>query len=231
METLRELLRWTHMVGGISALLLFWVPALSPKGGTLHRRAGRAYLWAMWLVVVTGLPLAALFFLRGQWFFGAFLAYLAVITGAALWSGIEVFKHKRSAAGFRTPQHAALGWTNAAAAVAILVMGLFGPVPEQVRVLFVAFSVIGFSGAWTTWRFFRAPPSDPRYWWYFHLGNLIGTGIAAHTAFAAFGARRLFPELGLDGWGLLPWLAPTVVGLAATAWANAFYQRKFAVAR
>jgi len=231
METLREALRWVHMVGGIAALILFWIPALTTKGGPVHRQAGRAYLWAMWTVVATGIPLAGLFFQRGQWFFAAFLGYLAVITGAALWSGIEVFKHKRSAAGFRTPQHAALGWLNAAAAVAILAMGWFGPVPDEVRLLFIAFSAIGFSGAWSTWRFFRSPPTDPRYWWYFHLGNLIGTGIAAHTAFAAFGARHLFPELDLGSWGLVPWLAPTVIGLAATAWANAHYQRRFGAAR
>jgi len=227
-ETLREVLRSVHMVGGIGALLLFWIPALSTKGGALHRRAGRAYLWAMWSVVVTGIPLAAMFFIRGQWFFGAFLSYLAVITGSALWSGIEVFKHKRSAAGFRTPMHAALGWANALAALAILALGLSRPVEEGVRVLFAAFSLIGFLGAWGTWKFFRNPPTDPRYWWHFHLGSLIGTGIAAHTAFAAFGARHLFPELGLDRWGLVPWLAPTVLGLAAIAWADAHYRRRFA---
>jgi hypothetical protein len=229
METTRELLRWTHLVAGILALSLFWVPALTTKGGTIHRRAGRAYLWAMWSVLGTGLPLALLFFMRGQWFFGSFLAYLAIITGTGLWAGTAVLGIKaQGAAAFRTPAHAATGVLNLLAALAILAMGLYGPVAEQVRPLFVAFSAIGLFAAWESWRFFRAPPGDRRWWWYEHLGNMIGTGIAAHTAFAAFGARALFPEWELDGWGLLPWLAPTVIGLAAASWANAHYRRRFA---
>lgn len=227
MEAWREGLRWVHLVAGISALLLFWVPALSAKGGPLHRRAGRAYLWAMWAVVATGVPLAALFFLRGQPFSGAFLSYLAVITASGLWSGIAVFRHKAGAASFRTPAHATVGVVNLVAACAILAMGLFGPIEPGSRGLFVGFSVIGFLGAHGTWRFFRSPPDDRRYWWYFHLGNMIGTGIAAHTAFAVFGARRLFPELDLGSWGLVPWLGPTVLGLFAIAWANAHYRRRF----
>ncbi len=227
MESMREVLRWGHMVGGVSALLLFWIPALSAKGGKLHRTAGKAYLWAMWAVVCTGTVLAGMFFMRGQWFFGAFLSYLAVITGSGLWSGIMVFRHKASAVSFRTPGHAAIGVLNGVAAVAILALGVFGPNEQGSRALFIGFSVIGFLGAHGTWTFFRNPPDDRRYWWYFHLGNMIGTGIAAHTAFAVFGVRRLFPELELGSWGLVPWLAPTVVGLAAMAWANAHYRRRF----
>lgn len=230
MEAFREVLRWVHLAAGITALVLFWIPAVAPKGGPLHRRVGLVYVWAMWGVLATGLPLALMFFMRGQWFFGGFLAYLAIITGTGLWAARAVLRHKADAASFRTPAHAATGVANLLAALGVLALALFAPMWDEVRPLFFAFSIIGLFAAWETWRFFRAPPTDRRWWWYEHLGNMIGTGIAGHTAFAAFGARALFPELGLDGWGLIPWLGPTVVGVTATAWLNAHYRRRFGAA-
>ena len=75
--------------------------------------------------------------------------------------------------------------------------------------LFTLFPIVGFAAAWSTWQFFRHPPADRRWWWYEHFGGMIASGIAAHTAFGAFGIRRLFPELQLGPWGLMPWIAPS----------------------
>ena len=55
---------------------------------------------------------------------------------------------------------------------------------------------------------------------------MIGSGIAAHVAFLAFGSRQLFPELPLNGLGVLPWITPVVVGVVATFWLNRHYRSK-----
>jgi hypothetical protein len=38
------------------------------------------------------------------------------------------------------------------------------------------------------------------------------TGIAAHTAFLAFGAQSMFSHLYGSYWSIVPWVAPTVIG-------------------
>lgn len=228
MSFLYDALRMTHIVAGAVALVLFWVPALTRKGGRVHRRAGRVYLWAMGIVVATALPLSVVFVARGQWVTGTFLGYLGVITFSALWSGRQVLNFKAGAAAFRTPAHAAVGVANAIAAIAILTLAWTATPAGFVRILFTAFSIIGFSIAWGTFRFFRRPPTDRRWWWYEHLGGMIGSGIAAHTAFGAFGARRVFPELQLGAWSLVPWIAPSIVGALAIVLLTRYYRRRFA---
>ena len=56
-------------------------------------------------------------------------------------------------------------------------------------------------------------PSERMWWYYAHLGNMIGAGIAFHTAFMVFGANR-FVSMDLPGfWQLVPWVLPTAIGL------------------
>jgi hypothetical protein len=210
-----EAVRISHLVAGAIALILFWVPALTRKGGVVHRRAGRWYVRAMGVVVVTAIPLSIRFLVGGDWFVGVFLGYLAVITFSALWGGRQVLNYKRDAAAFRTPMHAAVGVLNLVAAITVLVLAWTVAPAGFARILFTIFSIIGFSAAFETWQFFRRPPDQPRWWWFQHFGGMIGSGIAAHTAFGAFGVRRLLPEWQLGALGLLPWIAPSIVGTIA----------------
>lgn len=228
MSVLYELARYLHLLAGVAALILFWVPALTRKGGPVHRRAGRYYVWAMSVVVATALPLSVVYLFRGDWEVGVFLAYLAVITFSALWSGRRVLNYKASAESFRTPFHAAVGVLNAVTALAVLTIAWTLAPAGFPRILFTAFSVIGFLAAFDTLKFFRHTPTDRRWWWYEHLGGMIGSGIAAHTAFGAFGMRRLFPEWQLGAWGLVPWIAPSIIGTIAIVWLTRHYRRKFA---
>lgn len=228
MGWLYDAVRYLHLVAGACALVLFWIPALTRKGGVTHRRAGRIYVWAMSVVVATAVPLSIAFFIRGDWQVGTFLSYLGVITFSALWSGRRVLDVKASAAAFRTPFLAAVGVLNFVSALAVLALAWTLASESFTRILFTAFSIVGLSAAWDTLKFFRQPPTDRRWWWYEHFGGMIGSGIAAHTAFGAFGMRRLFPELELGPWGLLPWIAPSVVGTIAIVWLTRHYRRKFA---
>jgi hypothetical protein len=227
MTLLYDGIRLLHVLAGVLALALFWVPALTRKGGRTHRAAGRVYVRAMSVVVATGVPLSLAFALRGEWVVGTFLGYLSVITFTALWSGRRVLDYKPDAAAFRTRGHAALGVLNVLAAVAVLALAWTAAPAGFIRVLFTAFSIIGFAAAWETVRFFRRPPIDRRWWWYEHFGGMIGSGIAAHTAFGVFGVRQLFPELQLGPWGLVPWLAPSIVGTIAIVLLNRHYRRRF----
>jgi hypothetical protein len=50
---------------------------------------------------------------------------------------------------------------------------------------------------------------------------MIGSGIAAPTAFGAFGVRQIFPDLLSGPLGLVPWISPSVLGLSANRPADA----------
>jgi hypothetical protein len=223
MNWLLEFTLIAHVVGGTVGLLAFWVPALTRKGGPVHRKAGRVYVKGMALVVITGIPLAAVSYVRGDWVTGTFLGYLVVITGTALHSGMRALKSKAGPASFITPFHRFLAWLNLCAGLAVLILGLV----TQIW-LFAGFSLIGLLAGLGMLAFIRKPPTDPRYWFYEHFGGMIGTGIAAHVAFLNVGARRLIPGYSLGDWGMLAWFVPVVVGVMATNRLQAHYRRKFA---
>ncbi len=44
---------------------------------------------------------------------------------------------------------------------------------------------------------------------------MIVSGIAAYTAFFAFGARNYMASLLSDDWQILPWVLPTILGVIA----------------
>jgi hypothetical protein len=69
---------------------------------------------------------------------------------------------------------------------------------------------------------FVRKPKEKMFWWYTHLGNFIGSYIAAWTAFSVVTLPRL---LGNHVW---LWLWPTAVGIPAIVLTTAYYKRKFA---
>lgn len=216
-----------HVVAGISGLFAFWIPALSKKGGRLHRAAGKFFLLAMLLVTGTGIPLAAFLFTRGQWVPAVFLMYLAILLAtstASAWGALKL-KHQ--------PERY-YGRAYLATACLLLLSGLF------VSALGIAYGVMlltifGVIGPLATIDMFKRYRSTlrPSNWWLLeHFGGMIGGGIATHVAFGAFGLRRLWPEYAaLDGWvGLLPWILPVVAGVAASIWLERKYTRAVPVA-
>ena len=62
MANLFQWLRWLHVAAGGLALILFWIPAIAPKGGRTHIRAGWFYAACMSVVVVTALAMSGLAF-------------------------------------------------------------------------------------------------------------------------------------------------------------------------
>jgi uncharacterized membrane protein len=85
----------------------------------------------------------------------------------------------------------------------------------------IVFGFIGMrAAAAEMWKFVRKP-SEKMFWWYTHLGNMIGSYIAAWTAFSVVTLSRIF---GNHMW---LWLWPTAVGVPAIVLTTAYYKRKF----
>ena len=87
------------------------------------------------------------------------------------------------------------------------------PIVGSVGLLFlmVGISMVGFATVATNLRFMLRVAPGPQDWLKEHLKGLVGAGISVYTAFLAFGAVRLMPELALNP-GL--WAVPLVTGMA-----------------
>ena len=242
MRAVHDSLVWFHIACGFVALISFWVPALTEKGGTAHRRIGWVYVAAMLCVVITAIALAALLFvaplavrdfskarpeevadgvarLRGV---ALFFTALSLLTFTGGWHGLRVLRDKRNSAAMRTPFNVTLHLLNVLIALQLWIFCIRDGEP-----LYGIFGTLcllsGMSDLWNL----RRPSDDPRYWLYEHLSSMIGTGIAAHTAFLAFGAVRLVPTIYSLSPALyvIPWVAPTGIGVMAITWIQRHYRK------
>ncbi len=209
-----------HLACGLAALPLFWIPAVVRKGSRVHRAAGKLFLLAMLVVIVTGVPLAFRFLAEGRWVFAVFLLYIAVITAMSAGTAWFALRLKRSPARYFGKVYAATAVFMFLSGATVIALGWH----FQVWLLFF-FGVIGPFLGFRMLRKFRATEHDTNWWLHEHLGGMIGGGIATHVAFGAFGLRRLWPAYAtIDGIaGMLPWLLPVVIGFAASAWLERRY--------
>ena len=90
--------------------------------------------------------------------------------------------------------------------------------------LFAAFSVIGLVNGVGQLRYWLRPPTHPMHWWFEHMGQMLGSCIAATTAFLVVNANRL----GADTFSIIIWLAPAAIGGPGILIWSAYYRRKFA---
>jgi len=211
-----------HIAGGATALGSMFIPMVVRKGATVHRRAGWVFVSGMTIVSVTALILAGARFVtdptpQGR-SGGAFLFYVAVLTGAGVSAGMRVLRTKRRTAPHRSTWDLglpALLLTSAAAIAA------YGAITGQA--LFMAFSVIGLISGTAQLIYWLRAPQHPMHWWFEHMGNMLGSCIAATTAFLVINAGRL----GLETFSIVGWLAPSVLGAPAIVIWTTYYRRRF----
>lgn len=94
MNILSNTLIYLHIIAGVVSLVLFWLPAISRKGGIKHKQIGRYYVNAMWVVVITAALLSAQNWLNGQTVLAIFLGFLALLTANPLWHATAVLQEK-----------------------------------------------------------------------------------------------------------------------------------------
>ena len=210
MEIVLKALLATHVVAGFSSLVLFWIPALARKGGRLHNTVGRWYVRCMWVVLITAILLSIKNLYVGQLTTAAFLGFLAVLTAKPLWFGVAILRHKRDFPTSARRRLLQLNGLLVATGLLLLAYGLWVGLGAG-GVLFVIFGALGLSNIvplrqlWhqTFW---------VRPWIIEHLSGMIVSGIAAHTAFFAFGGQQLFADWLSGYWMVIPWVAPTIIG-------------------
>ena len=240
MDLFSEVARFVHIAFGGIGLLAFWIPVFARKGAVNHVRYGRVFVWSAYVVLAAaGLSLATriVALIRSGtgpaeepllFAFIVFLGYLTFVTFVIVRHGMQVLKHKRDPASLRTLLNRTLASGAIAASVALVAYALVFSPPN--RVVLYALSPIGFFNGIGILTYLRNAAATPRDWMVAHLGAMLGAGIAFHTAFAVFGASRLF-DIGLTGGiAVIPWVAPTIIGIPAIALWSRHYQLKFGAA-
>ena len=206
-----------HIAAGASSFLLAPVALATAKGGKQHKRWGMIYLWSMGIVAATALPMALY---RPV----LFLALVAVFSFYAAFSGYRALKLKDLARGGSAKP---IDWVAAvvtfASSACLAVFAVVRPAwVQHFGVVAIVFGILGMRLALTEMLKFVRKPKDRMFWWYTHLGNFIGSYIAAWTAFSAVTLSRVF-----HSGSYFVWLWPTAIGVPAIVLTVSYYRRKF----
>ena len=206
-----------HITAGSGAFVLAPLALLTAKGGKAHRFWGKFYFWCMAVVALTA-------FVMASYRPTLFLALVAIFSFYAAFGAYRVLGQKAAWKGERVVRP--LDWVAALicfiASAALALLGLLRPhVIQNLPIPAIVFGAIGMSIAGNAmWRFTH-PPKEKMFWWYAHLQGMIGSYIAAWTAFCVV---TIGPRLHGAWW---IWVLPTAIGVPAISATTAYYRRKF----
>ncbi|QQE73183.1 DUF2306 domain-containing protein [Brevibacillus composti] len=217
--------RILHILAGFLALLVFWIPIVTKKGGKAHVRVGWVYVAAMATVAVSALYM-------GVWRIGFdpdrtadsvafawFLNYISLLSSATAWYGLRVLRFKKRVAAHRHPVDLLFPGLLFVSSLAI---GGYGAVISFP--LLTWFPLVGIFLGGTQLFYWLRPPANKMHWWFEHLSGMMGCCIATITAFTVFGAPRL---LQLESVNPLLWFLPTIFIVPVIVGMSIYYRKKF----
>src|SRR5712692_4947638 len=214
--------RMLHIAAGFVALMLFWLPMVSRKGGLFHRRVGWIYVGAMAVVAVTAVVVcgARILFDSPQVRSRAiFLMFISVLAASSASQGVRALREKKRNAPTRRPINLALPALFFLSSVALEIYGLWIRTP-----LLIVFGFVGMAGGGGQLYYWLRAPRSRMHWWFEHMTGMGASSIATLTAFVVVNA----PRLGLPTFSIIPWVAPGVVGTIGLVIWTRYYRRKFA---
>ncbi len=205
MPSLEKFVLITHVAAGFSALFLGIANLLNSKGARLHRRLGMAYFYCMLYVFVSALVI--LIFYRFQFF----LVVIAVFSFYMCFSGYRVLKCKKT--GKATLLDKVAAGLTVMFGIGLIGVGVYLVVESNtlLGILSIIFGAATLRAAWNDIRIFRMEEiKDKRWWWYHHMQAMIGSLIAALTAFLVQNGSKFLPIPGNYQW--IFWLLPAAIG-------------------
>lgn len=219
-----QLLFYAHVVAGVMAIILFWVPAFAIKGGAQHKRFGRYYRRLMYVVSACAMAMSLLMLvmptlvkpnlanaedlqaaLTNIRVFALLLLFLGYLTFVSIYHGQLALQAKQSRVLFRKPLFLSLTAILATLSLLVTYVGV-----QVSHPLLLIFGALGLVGSMSTLHFIFKREVSRKVWLTEHLGGYIGSGIAAYTAFITFGARHIISLPG--NWQLMFWVLPGVIG-------------------
>lgn len=241
LSTAHGWLRLAHVVPGFVGLAAFWVPVVAKKGDRMHVAFGRVFAVCTLLVAASALISSVWMLLDPVSFSGeadrsSILRFVGVLLGSLGYlTLVTLVLSVWPVWTRRTPERLAAGWVQAMLVglyligIAVLIEGILRYFDHRTATgLILQFLGVGqLLAARKAQRKLTRPDPPRMHWWYLHMEYMLATGIAFHTAFAVFGLSRLAGSVLTGPWQLVPWIAPSALGVPATTlWIRA-YRRKF----
>lgn len=224
MEFIIKTLLFLHVLFGFISLVLFWLPVFLAKGGKAHRIVGKLYVYSMWIVVATAASLSVKNVIIGKYFMAAFLGFISLITANPLWYGMAILRPKAQDTNSFRWLRVAFDGVIALAGILLLTYGLVLK-GENSAVLMIIFGCLGLTGIPTLIKNLKQPKEkEDRI--RLHMIGLLTSGIAAYTAFFVFGGYTWMEKFLPGMWGVLPWVAPGLVGGIGITFGVKYYRKR-----
>ncbi|MEO7036972.1 MAG: hypothetical protein ABI548_23685 [Polyangiaceae bacterium] len=195
-----------HIIAGAAALLVFWIPLVTRKGGRTHRRAGWAYVTAAGIVALTGVASAGRIIVYDPhphaWRAGIFLVYVGLFAAESALLGARALRPQTRADSVQNAVDLVPSLLLVAGGVALAAFGV-----SQARLLFVLFAALGVGQgvmhlrSWLTHRKTR----EGRL-----LAHMSAMGTSCITTLTAFIVVNA-PRLGMRTFDPRLWAVPIVV--------------------
>ena len=236
---------YLHVTIGSLALIAFWLPLFAKKGSANHKKFGKAFVYCMYIVSISGVvmtmlvlidPIAIRFpekVLTAEQIknisyqnrvFSSFLFMLSILVFCSTRHAVTVLKVKENRSQLKTISYL----------LPIIFLGLMGALMfwfglEESIILFNVFGGISFFTSLGMIRYIFKTQLKQREWLIEHLGSIFGAGIGAYTAFFAFGGRKIFSLFLSGNLQVVPWILPCVVGIAASIYFSKKYRKQYRV--
>lgn len=221
-----KLIIHVHTLIGFSALITFWIAALSKKGRKLHRLAGRAYLISIITILASIVPMIISKAKAGNTAFCVLLGYLFFIVFTAsivTWRSIQ---NKKAPARYYNPFLKLLASFLFLYAVAILILGILAGSFLQIVFSSVGL-VLGASVWWNYWKKER-----PKNWFLAQHMNGVAVNFAAtHGSFLRFGLAGLISLPDSPDLNTFAQTSMIVLALVLRIWLGKMYLRKAGFSR
>ncbi|HEX8348481.1 MAG TPA: hypothetical protein VF598_00840 [Hymenobacter sp.] len=189
-----------HIIAGSIGLLMGPLAITAKKGGLTHRRSGMAFYYAMLVVAASALVLGVLHNIPFLFAVGIFSGYMNI-------TGYRVLRQKQKGLPNQT------GLFERTVSVIMLLFSIYfllygGYILLQKDVfglVFIFFAQSSLRMLWQDWKLFTQQDLKPTTWLTIHIIRMVGTCIAAYTAFLVVNSSSQV--------GLLGWFLPAALGI------------------
>jgi len=218
-----DLFRGVHIAAGSLALVAVWIPLFSPKGGRVHRQAGRVFVIATAVLTVAAISACVWRLLfdtdPGRRVFATYLLFVAVLSAAQCSAGVRALGTRSRTGPQLHVWDVGLAVLLTLSGLAVFAWGVLQRIP-----LFIGFAPVGIVVGAMQLAYWLRAQQHRMHWWFEHMFMMLGAVIGTVSAFAVVNARHL----GLRNDSLVVWLGPSALGLSVWAVWRRYYARLFA---